>query len=359
VSPPDFAVIGGGIAGAAAAAFLARAGASVELYERDRVAAAASGRNSGAIQHPYDDELAALHRETIDLYAALEGFELPPIPAGVLLLASDRDALAGTAAALARSCPELRPEMVDASDAEAALAPDLAACRIVTGYPVRPAAATTAFAALARRHGAAIHEGVEAAPWLEGGRARGVLAGGERRAAGAVLVAAGPWTPVLVASADPGGVPVPIAPVWGVNVEVALAEPPRHVLEEAGVEGVSGAEAPAKLFSLVTADGAGALGSTFLAAEPDPEALAPELLRRGERFVPALAGARVVSTRACARPQSADGRPLVGPIAERLHVLAGHGPWGISTGPASARLAADVLLGRAEPPPALDARRFA
>ena len=108
---PDFAVVGGGIAGVATAAFLSRAGGRVELYERDRVAAAASGRNSGAIQHPYDGELAALHRETLDLYAALEGFDLPPSPAGVLLLASDHGALATAATALAGSAPELRPEL--------------------------------------------------------------------------------------------------------------------------------------------------------------------------------------------------------------------------------------------------------
>jgi glycine/D-amino acid oxidase-like deaminating enzyme len=40
-------------------------------------------------------------------------------------------------------------------------------------------------------------------------------------------------------------------------------------------------------------------------------------------------------------------------------VAAGHGAWGISLGPASARLVADQVLGR-EPaiPPALDAARF-
>jgi glycine/D-amino acid oxidase-like deaminating enzyme len=27
-----------------------------------------------------------------------------------------------------------------------------------------------------------------------------------------------------------------------------------------------------------------------------------------------------------------------------LHVVAGHGPWGISTGPATARMAADAIL---------------
>jgi glycine/D-amino acid oxidase-like deaminating enzyme len=37
---------------------------------------------------------------------------------------------------------------------------------------------------------------------------------------------------------------------------------------------------------------------------------------------------------------------------------AGHGPWGISTGPATARIAADALLGRAEVPGSLYVGRF-
>ena len=69
---------------------------------------------------------------------------------------------------------------------------------------------------------------------------------------------------------------------------------------------------PDLLFSLVTANGDSALGSTFLAAEPDPAGLVPLLRERGTRFVPALAEARVTGLRACARPLSADGLPLLG-----------------------------------------------
>ena len=59
-------------------------------------------------------------------------------------------------------------------------------------------------------------------------------------------------------------------------------------------------------------------------------------------------------------PVSLDGRPLVGPAegVDGLWVAAGHGPWGISTGPATARLAADALLGREEVPAVLRASRF-
>jgi glycine/D-amino acid oxidase-like deaminating enzyme len=80
----------------------------------------------------------------------------------------------------------------------------------------------------------------------------------------------------------------------------------------------------------------------------------------GQRFVPGLRRALVVGARACARPQSVDGRPLLGelPGQDGLWAAAGHGAWGISTGPASARAVADAMLGRAEVPAPLSVARL-
>ncbi len=329
---PDVAVVGGGIVGCAAAAYLAEAGARVVLHERGHVGAAASGRNSGVVQDPFDPVLRPLFDASVAAYRALEGFTLPE-PVGVLMVAEDPaelrpelDGLAGDRL----SAEWLEPEDVRA--AEPALGKGLCAIRLDTGHPVPPAAATRAFAERARRAGAEIREHAPADP--------------AALQAGAVLLAMGPWTPGL-----------PIAPVWGVVAEVVLADPPRHVVEEAGVERIAAEpEAVPSVFSLVTAGGVSSLGSTFLPEEPDPAALAPALAARGARFVPALAHAGIRAVRACARPQSADGRPFLGRHG-RFWVAAGHGPWGISLGPGSARLVADAILGGAEIPPALDAGR--
>ena len=83
----------------------------------------------------------------------------------------------------------------------------------------------------------------------------------------------------------------------------------------------------------------------------------------GARYVPAVADAPLIGLRHCARPVSADGRPLIGAVGGMagLFVAAGHGPWGISTGPGSARLVADLILGRLAPegvPGSLDPDRF-
>jgi glycine/D-amino acid oxidase-like deaminating enzyme len=353
--------------GCAAASFLAEAGARVELFERGELAGAASGRNSGSIQHPFDPVLAELHAETLGHYRELDGFDLPEQPAGVLLLARERAPLVPTVAEIASGQPELEPALLDPRELqrlEPRVGRKIWGCRLETGYPVQPAAATLGFAERARRAGAQLHEGHPAWPWVMGRSVRGVLAGGRHHAAGTVLVTAGPWAPEVI---DPTRAWRPIVPVWGVVVEVSVEDPPRHVIEELGVKGVAGvgpadapAAPPASIFSLVAANGSVSVGSTFLAEEPDAASWAGRLRRAGERFVPALARARVERARACARPQSLDGRPLVGPAGgvDNLWIAAGHGPWGISAGPATARLAADVLLGRAEVPPELLASRF-
>jgi len=118
---------------------------------------------------------------------------------------------------------------------------------------------------------------------------------------------------------------------------------------------------PESLFSIVTEGGASAVGSTFTPDEPGAAAVAPILLERGARFVPALRDARIEHVRACARPLSADGRPLLGPVGgiDGLYLLTGHGPWGISLGPGSAQLVARAVLGEdVEIPAALAAARY-
>ena len=359
---PDVAIIGGGIVGCAAAAFLAETGAKVELYERDEVGAAASGRNSGSIQHPFDPVLAELHAETLDHYRALDGLELPDSPAGGpgkrFRVARERPRPPAPAPP---PPPAGRRARAGGPRAPPAVGERLWACRLDTGYPVRPVAATRAFARRAFSAGVRFHEGETAWPWMIGGRARGVLAAGVRRPAGSVLVTAGPWTPEVIDTTRSWQT---IVQWWGVVADVEMEDPPLHVLEEAGVEEVAGAGGgagpPASIFSLVAADGQISVGSTFLPDAPEPAAWAGRLRRGGERFVPGLARAKVVGARACPRPQSLDGRPLVGelPGLEGLWAAAGHGPWGISTGPATARVAADALLGRAEVPPVLSVARF-
>jgi D-hydroxyproline dehydrogenase subunit beta len=372
---PDVAIVGGGIVGTATAAFLAVEGLSVTLYEAVEIAAGASGRNSGVIQHPFDPVLVGLYRQSLELYRELEAdmpgsFRLAPEPAGLLLIgpSAAEPAAAGLVAAWAGTYPEAAPELVSGEvlrDLDPALAGNLVACRLDIGYPVGPATATRAYAELAARHGARIETGVDARIALgPRNEAIGVDANGELALAGAVIAAGGPWTPIVISD---GSWPL-IGSSWGVVATVGLEEPPRHVLEEIDIDiepddgGDGSAARDAGFgFSLVTADGSSALGSTFLPQPPPEASVIGRLRERGARYVPEIASAPVVATRTCARPVSPDGRPLIGPVPgiRGAYVAAGNGPWGISTGPGTARLIADLVLGRlANAPAELDAGRF-
>jgi glycine/D-amino acid oxidase-like deaminating enzyme len=359
------AVIGGGIVGCACAALMAERGARVRLYEREAIAAGASGRNSGVLQRPADPELAPLFEESFSLYAELDGFPLDPEPSGVLIVSADRQRLRAETAGLGGTWLE----GADLVAAEPGLAAGLAGVRLATGHPVPPAAAARGWAARARAAGAELRVGEEAfaAPG-------GVRTPGGHEPAGAVVIAAGPW------SAAAAGLPIPVTALWGAVVEVHLDEPPRHTVEEAGVDAAIAGDEPAgvqdtiagdepagvndtiadragaPVFTAVTHGGATVIGSTFSAERPDADALAPVLLARGARFLPALRGAPVIGARACARPGSPDGRPLLGPF-EEVFLATGHGAWGITLGPASARIVADAVLDGRPVPPALAADR--
>ena len=192
----DVAVIGGGIVGCAAAAFLAEAGARVTLFERDAIAAAASGRNQGVLQDPLDPVLTPLYEESLRLHAeTAPELRLDRPPHGLLLVARDRAVPAALAARLARTHAELEPAFLeDAREAEPGLAAGVCACRLDTGHQVAPAAATHAWARRAQSAGVRIELGrAVAAVDLE---------------ADAILSAAGPW------SGTAAGAELPVIPVW-------------------------------------------------------------------------------------------------------------------------------------------------
>ena len=375
----DVVVIGGGIIGCAAAATMADRGARVVVVEATAIGAGASGRNLGAIQHPFDPVLGELYHESLSRYRALAevtdtDFAIGDRPAGLLLLNRDADAAAAQARRMSSAFPELAPELVGPESLqrlEPGLAPGPSAVRLATGYPIPPASATAAWASLAEDRGARFVIGSHATVSTESGRTTGVaLEGGGSIAADAVLVAAGPWSPALV---DPSGGWRPIHPTYGVTLQLRLGEAgPRHVVEEDEVDDLNRAAAataraahsseeaePPSLFSIASAGGVSTLGSTFLAHEPDPVHVQALLLRRAAAFLPAVVEAEIVGRRMCARPQSADGRPFIGPVGgvAGLFVCAGHGPWGISTGPASAAIAARAVLDGTGPRAELAASR--
>lgn len=355
------AVVGAGIVGCATAAFLAEAGLAVTVYERQAVAAGASGRNQGVVQHPWDPMLSRLHADTIACYRELavarsEEFSFPTEPNGLLLLSRDPTVAEATARDLRRSAPELDSEHLDPAAVrrlEPMIAGGISGCRVATGYAVRPGAATAAYASLARNRGARCFEGTAVRPWIRADQCLGVRGAVEKRGRrhDLVVLTAGAWSAGLLTGTR---VQVPVRPLWGVVASVRLDRPPHHVLEEVGVDDIGlddpakGPDAVSSVFSLVTSDGASSVGASRMSVRPVEADVARVLLERGAAFIPELDRAPILGARSCPRPISRDGRPLLGwaPTVEGLMIAVGHGPWGISTGPGSARLIADLILGR-------------
>jgi D-amino-acid dehydrogenase len=359
----DIAIVGAGMLGCAAAARLAEEGASVVVFDERGVGSGASGRNSGAIEHPYDAAQRSVYEASLRLLRKL-GVSLPESPVGVLLLERDEAVVAAIAEEMGDQYPELDPRVLDPDELlalEPAIAPGHRACRVETGFPVPPRLTTELFAQKAQQHGAKFVIGAPAALLWDGRTCLGVRVGGEDVLAAHVIVAAGSVTSRVV---DPEGRWVPVFPSWGVNLEMSMTSTPRHVLLEAAVARAQTGEAPAleHAFSLVSAGDRTALGSTFLLYEPEPEAWEARMIERACSFVPALRTASITGRTACARPRSIDGRPLLGRVegADNLLVATGNGGRGISTGAACGRLVADSVLRGSDEliPPPLRADRF-
>ena len=368
---PDVIVVGGGIVGASAAAFLADGGARVTIVEREGLASGASGANSGVVQHPFDPILAALYRETVDLYRDLStldlGFRLGDDPVGLLYASTDEQAVRGVDLALAEAFPELPRDVVGGAvleRLEPALAPGLWACRVGIGYPVQPGASTYAYATLAERRGVTIRQGRAATLDVRGdtvgrGHRRRPAGDGRRGPRRGRAMVVRPHRPDRRVAADPR--------TLGRRRRARAAgwtDPrPRGGRDRRGHRHAERTR-PTPTWPTSASSrwpGSPRWGRRSWRGSPTRPPGSSRSCAGRATFVPGVADAPIRGTRACARPQSADGRPLIGRVAGRrgLVVCAGHGSWGISTGPASARLAADLILGR-EPliPAELDPARF-
>ncbi len=364
---PDVVVIGGGVVGTMAAWQLAGAGAEVTLLERGALASGATSKSQGLVLPPDHAELVPLWRESVAMYARLHdaGAEFcfdRDEPIGTLLLARHEGQLRGLAGA---PVPGETLDGAGVAAAEPALAGGMAGgLRIEEGRRTDPGALAAAAAEAAGRAGAQVRTHVEVKR-LAGGA---VLTDAGRIPAGQVLVAAGAWTRRLGHAL---GADVPIRPVRGWLALLAPGPPIlRHAIHEAAYEPTPD-PAPARPISLERlalgplardgADAAHALGihqnadgtvlvgaSRSAALHEGPESA--DALRRNAAhacdLIPGLAGREVTATWTGLRPFSEDGLPYIGRLDEHTVVCAGHGSEGILTGGGSARLAAELVLGR-------------
>ena len=353
----EVAVVGAGIVGTAAARELAVRGVDVVLLDAGEVCGGTTGLGEGNVLCSDKDagpELdLCLHG--LQMYDELEerlGDEARIRRKGALIVHPEEQTWAAEPARLGRLReagvrgelvedvrelePELTGEVCGASFFEADLQCD-------------PRAIARALAREAEAAGAEVRTGARVVE-IDGGV---VLQGGERIPAGAVVIAAGPWSAPL---AEHAGVRLPLEPRKGQLVQLAPADVRHKVVDGSYLASVFSGDASLQVTTVVetTWDGDVLVGSSrerrgFDTAVHD--AVSEAMVARAARLFPRLATLPRRAAWAGLRPWLPDHLPAIGPskAAEGLWLATGHEGAGVALGPVTGRLIAQAYCGEPSP----------
>jgi len=355
VERADVVIVGGGIVGLSVAWHLADLGCrDVLVLEAEPVlAAGTTGRSVGGFRQQVDDPvLLELSRRSVPFYLEFEerlGQAIDLRQDGYLILATTEGGWAGLSAGIERQRRWGADVRAVSPQEVAALAPGVRTDDVHGGSYcpqdgfLDPSCAALGLAAGARRLGVRIATRRPATELVSaGGRVTGVRTPAGEVAAGAVVVAAGPFSGRVVGRLGP---PLPLAlckrqvfvadPVDALppgSPFVLTDEPPFYVRADVGALLLSAAEEEETGYDL-TVDWSAL------------ETVAERALHR----VPALVDAGIRRGWAGVRTLTPDRRPLVGPVAPGLHVAAGFNGKGVMHAPAIGALAARLATGRSAP----------
>ena len=354
---PDLAVVGGGVIGLAVAWRAAQHGLHTVVLERGAIGSGASGVAAGMLapssEATFGEQLLlALNLESARRWPAFaaelaerSGADPGYRPSGTLLAARDADAATGLERELAfRESLGLAVERLlpsRARDLEPALAPTLRAAAVAPDdHAVDPRRVLAALAAALRAAGGELREGAEVTELdTSGDRATGVrLAGGERLAAGAVVIAAGAWAGSFAGLPD--GARVPVRPVKGQLLRLRDPAGPGLLDRVLRTEDV---------YVVPRGDGRYVVGATVEERGFDDAVTAGavhDLLRDAVEVLPGIAELELEEARAGLRPGTPDNMPVIGPGAlDGLHWATGHYRHGILLTPLTADIVVAELTG--------------
>ena len=211
-----------------------------------------------------------------------------------------------------------------------------------------PRAIARALAREAAGAGATIREGC----MVDEVAGDGIIADGARIPAGAVVIAAGPWSAALAASA---GLPLPLEPRKGQLVRLAAPEAGliRHkVVDGSYLASVASGGRGLEVSTVVetTYEGDVLVGSSRerrgFDTTVDP-AVSEAMVARAARLFPRLPRLRPAAAWAGLRPWLPDHLPAIGPsrAVPGVWLATGHEGAGVALGPVTGRLVAQLYAG--------------
>jgi glycine oxidase len=346
----DVAIIGGGIIGGSIAFELAQRKLRVVILERQQPGREASWAAAGMLA-PVPDSLESaplmpLAKASFALYpdflAAVES--LSCLATGFrseatihAFFAPHGEAERNELIAELRQV-DVKAEAISAADARSAEPALGESVRAAVWLPeeasVEPRLLTEAVLVAAARHGARIRTGVPVTSLLrKGSRVSGVIAGGEKIAAGRVVLAAGCYS---------GGIEgleryAPTHPVRGQMVALRSANSTlRHVLRSH-----RGYVVPRNNGSVVAGS---TLENAGFEKHVTPTGLR-QILDAAVELAPVLSEAAILETWAGLRPGTPDGLPILGPVdLEGLLIATGHYRNGILLAPITAKLIREWIV---------------
>jgi sarcosine oxidase, subunit beta len=361
MAKPEVIVIGAGVVGCSLAFHLARSGARVTVFDKEREVCAGMSARSGALLRMHytfapEAELAWKSLRYFAHWDEIVGRDAERRGCGFVRTGFTIVVGPPNAEKLRANVAMLRAVGVDTSVIEPAelrsLEPAinvddvaLAAYEPQSGY-ADPVAATRSMAEAAARHGAGFQLGVPIASIdAADGRVRGVIdAAGKQHAADAVCVVAGPWTDRLLK---------PLGASIGIRAEraqIAFFKRPATLKHCGCIDTISG--------SYFRPQGAEetliGLGDVKAEYEPDPDSFredndadfVTEVAERLAHRVPAMAGAGYSRGHAGIYDVSPDSRAVMGGVPDigGLYVAAGFSGTGFKTAPAVGAAMAELIL---------------
>lgn len=370
----EIVVVGGGIAGAAAAYHLAAHGRRVTLIERGEIASGASGVNAGAIdsigwgdQPDLQAHLTAGSQEIFKRVQVDLGEDIEFRQSGALQAIHTPEQLDFERERVrALSAQGHQVELLDTRTARS-IEPGFAPSLLGAMYsPLRsqadPVKATRAFAKLAEREGARVltHREVTALVSRPAG-GYGVRTSEGGLVAGTLVIAAGAWCGPLGAMLD---LDIPIVPVRGqmwatapvppsIFQTISSAESAQAWHRDRGDEPPDltirdGVRVTRHLYGRQRRDGEIIFGGDrqLVGWNPTPDPAGIDVNRaHAAEVLPFLAALPIARTWAGLMPFPLDGKPLIGRIPGRdgLWIVSGLASSGFGRGPMAGKLLADYL----------------